>query len=85
MHFKVVLADSFVDEKSIGLCRGYGTAVPTILVLLVLGILLLGIDRVGSEAVCAVRVLAVGVPLALEEELNIGRSQGCSRRLGRID
>jgi hypothetical protein len=85
LNLEVVLAHSFVDEKSVSLSRGYGAAVSAILILLVFGVLLLGIDRVGSEAVCAVRVLAVGVPLALQEELNVGRSQSCSRRLRSID
>jgi uncharacterized membrane protein YccF (DUF307 family) len=85
LNFEVVLAHSFVDEKSVGFSRSDGAAVSAILVLLLLGVLLLGVDRVGTKAVCAVRILVVGIPLALKEELNVRRSQGSSCRLGSVD
>jgi hypothetical protein len=44
LDFKVVLANSLMDEKSVGLGRSYGAAVSAILVLLVFGVLLFGID-----------------------------------------
>jgi hypothetical protein len=62
-----VLANGFLDEKSIGFRGCDGSAVRAILILvLIFSVLLFGVYRVGAEAIGRVCILAVGVSLAFE-------------------